>query len=47
MEELLQGCKPFDPDAVVREVDRLSRTERVRLVYKKDGSYGVRLTPTV
>ena len=43
MDELLQTCAPYTWNVVFLEVDRLSRSGHVRLLYRKDGAYAVRL----
>ena len=43
MEELLQACDSYTWNQVFLEVDRLSRSGELCLLYKKDGDYAVRL----
>jgi len=43
MEELLQACDSHTWNQVFLEVDRLSRSGELCLLYKKDGEYAVRL----
>jgi hypothetical protein len=44
MEELVLACgRGFSSNQVFCEVDRLSRTGEVSLIYRKDGDYAVRL----
>jgi hypothetical protein len=43
MEELLQACDSYTWNQVFLEVDRLSRSGELCLLYKKDGEYAVRL----
>ena len=44
MEDLLQSCNAYTWNQVFLEVDRLSRTGELRLLYKRDGDYAVSLT---
>ncbi len=43
MEELLSACSRYTCKQVFFEVDRLSRTGELSLIYKKGGDYAVRL----
>jgi hypothetical protein len=43
MEDLLQSCDAYTWNQVFLEVDRLSRTGELRLVYQQDGDYAVTL----
>ena len=43
IEELLQECSSYTRNQVFLEIDRLSRSGALCLLYKKDGDYAVRL----
>ena len=43
LEDLLQICTAYTWNQVFLEVDRLSRTGELRLEYKRDGDYALRL----
>ena len=43
IEELLQECSSYTWNQVFLEIDRLSRSGELCLLYKKDGDYAVRL----
>lgn len=43
LEDLLQCCTSYTWNQVFLEVDRLSRTGELRLEYKRDGDYALRL----
>ena len=43
MDEVLKECASYTWKQIFLEVDRLSRTGELRLIYKKDGDYAVRL----
>ena len=43
IEELLQECSSYTWNQVLVEIDRLSRSGQLCLLYKKDGDYAVRL----
>jgi hypothetical protein len=43
MDELVRACSRYTWNQVFFEVDRLSRTGELSLVYKKGGDYAVRL----
>ena len=43
MEELLSACSRYTWNQVFLEVDRLTRTGELSLIYKKGGEYAVRL----
>lgn len=46
MDELLSACSRYSWNQVFFEVDRLSRTGELSLIYKKGGEYAVRLPRT-
>jgi hypothetical protein len=43
MDDLVRACSRYTWNQVFFEVDRLSRTGELSLVYKKGGDYAVRL----
>ena len=43
IEELMQECSSYAWNQVLLEIDRLSRSGELCLLYKKDGDYAVRL----
>jgi hypothetical protein len=43
IEQLMKACSRYTSNQVLVEVDRLSRTGEVRLIYKEGGDYAVRL----
>ena len=43
IEELMQECSSYTWNQVLLEIDRLSRSGELCLLYKKDGDYAVRL----
>jgi hypothetical protein len=43
MEELLESCAPYTSNQVFLEMDRLSRTGEMCLLYKRDDDYAVSL----
>jgi hypothetical protein len=45
IEELVEGCGGYPWEQVLREVVRLSRTGKLRVVYKQGGDYAIRLCP--
>ena len=47
IEELLQECSSYTWNQVFLEIDRLSRSGELCLLYKKDGDYAVRLPRAV
>jgi hypothetical protein len=46
MDELLSACSRYSWNQVFFEVDRLSGTGELSLIYKKGGEYAVRLPRT-
>lgn len=46
LEELVRVCSSFTWNQVFLEVDRLSRTGKLRLLRKSNGMYSVRLPPS-
>jgi hypothetical protein len=44
-EILLKACASYPWNEVFLEIDRLSRSGKVRLFYQQDGDYAVRLPP--
>ena len=43
MEELVEKCAPYTWNAVFVEVDRLTRSGQIRLLYKEKGVYAFSL----
>jgi len=43
IEDLLQGCEVYSWNQVFLEVDRMSRTGEITLLYQKEGDYAVSL----
>ena len=43
MEELVEKCAPYTWNEVFVEVDRLTRTNQIRLLYKEKGMYTLTL----
>jgi len=47
IDELMRACASHTWNQVLFEIDRLSRTGELSLVYKKGGEYAVRFLPPV